>query len=113
LTPYKKQCYTWREINNVRHALARINKETLVFGMEDMDPDDIILRNTSQEFEYEKMSRVIDEVNDIKALRRMCKFLMKVEMKTRETYSTIIQDLTTAEYPYSDVLETYDGDVDL
>jgi hypothetical protein len=56
---------------------------------------------------------VIDEVNDIKALRRMCKFLMKVEMKTRETYSTIIQDLTTAEYPYSDVLETYDGDVEL
>ena len=30
-----------------------------------MDPDDIVLINTSQQFEYERMSREIDEVDDV------------------------------------------------
>ena len=73
-----------------------------------MNPEDIILRNTSQLFEYEKMSREIDICDDIDGLRQMCKFLVKLEMKTRETYSVMIQDLTTPdEYPYSDVLDFY------
>ncbi len=73
-----------------------------------MNPEDIILRNTSQLFEYEKMSREIDICDDIDGLRQMCKFLVKLEMKTRETYSVMIQDLTTLdEYPYSDVFDLY------
>ena len=57
-----------------------------------MNPDDISLRNTSQQFEYERMSREIDEFNDLDGLRQMCKFLVKLEMKQRETYSIILQD---------------------
>ncbi len=57
-----------------------------------MDPDDIQLRNTSQQFEYEKMSREIDQCYDVPTLRQMCKFLIKMEMKTREMYSIILQD---------------------
>ena len=58
-----------------------------------MNPEDITLRNTSQEFEYEKMSREIDTCDDIEGLRQMCKFLVKLEMKTRENYSVMIKDL--------------------
>ena len=57
-----------------------------------MNPDEITLRNTSSEFEYERMSREIDECDDIEVLQQMCKFLVKLEMKTRETYSIILQD---------------------
>ena len=58
-----------------------------------MNPDDIILTNTSQQFEYEKFSREIEECNDIETLQEMCKFLLKLEMKTRSNYSVMIQDL--------------------
>ena len=58
-----------------------------------MNPDEIELRNTSQQFEYEKLSRDIDTCNDVATLKQMCKFLVKLEMKTRENYSIMIQDL--------------------
>ncbi len=57
-----------------------------------MNPEDIQLRNTSQLFEYERMSREIDNCHDVETLQQMCKFLMKMEMKTREMYSIILQD---------------------
>ena len=57
-----------------------------------MNPEDIELRSTSQQFEYEKMSRDIDKCDDIEVLREMCKFLVRLEMKTRENYSIILQD---------------------
>ena len=60
-----------------------------------MDPHDIELRNTSLEFEYERMAREIDECDDVESLQQMCKFLVKLEMKTREQYSIMIEDLMT------------------
>ena len=57
-----------------------------------MDPNDIFIRNTSSLFQYEKMAREIDQCDDIETLQQMCKFLIKMEMKTRETYSIILQD---------------------
>ena len=57
------------------------------------NPDDITLVNTSQQFEYEKISREIDQCNDVESLRQMCKFVIKLEMKTRANYSVMIQDL--------------------
>ena len=62
---------------------------------DDMDPDEISLRNTSQEFEYERLARDIDNCSDVETLQQMCKFLVKLEMKTREQYSIMIEDLTT------------------
>ena len=58
-----------------------------------MNPDDITLINTSQQFEYEKLAREIDVCEDVDELRQMCKFLIKLEMKTRANYSVMIQDL--------------------
>lgn len=60
--------------------------------MRTMNPDDIELTNPSQSFEYEKMSREIDECGDVELLQQMCKFLVKLEMKQRATYSIILQD---------------------
>ena len=57
-----------------------------------MNPDDIFIRNVSSQFQYEKMAREVDKCDDIKTLQEMCKFLIKMEMKTRETYSIILQD---------------------
>ena len=57
-----------------------------------MKPEDIELRSTSQQFEYEKMSRDIDKCDDVEVLKEMCKFLVNLEMKTRENYSIILQD---------------------
>ena len=59
-----------------------------------MNPDDIILTNTSQQFEYEKFSREIDECDDVEILRQMCKFVIKLEMKTRANYSVMLHDLS-------------------
>ena len=58
-----------------------------------MYPHDIILHNTSQEFEYEKMSREIDECGDVETLQQMCKYLIRLEMKTRENCSIMLEDL--------------------
>ena len=63
--------------------------------IDDMDPDEISLRNTSQEFEYERLARDIDNCSDVETLQQMCKFLVKLEMKTRGTYSIMIEDLMT------------------
>ena len=57
-----------------------------------MKPEDIELRSTSQQFEYEKMTRDIDKCDDVEVLKEMCKFLVRLEMNTRETYSIILQD---------------------
>ena len=57
-----------------------------------MNPDDILIRNVSSQFQYEKMAREIDECDDVEVLQQMCKFLVKLEMKQRATYSVILQD---------------------
>ena len=57
-----------------------------------MDPNDIFIRNVSSQFQYDKMAREVDPCDDVETLQQMCKFLIKMEMKTRETYSIILQD---------------------
>ena len=60
--------------------------------MKNMNPDEIELTNPSQSFEYERLSREIDECDDVEVLQQMCKFLVKLDMKQRATYSVILQD---------------------
>ena len=60
--------------------------------MRNMNPDEIELTNPSQSVEYERLSREIDECDDVEVLQEMCKFLVKLEMKQRATYSVILQD---------------------
>ena len=58
-----------------------------------MNPDDSTLTNTTQQFEYEKLSREIDCCEDVEDLQNMCKFLIKLEMKTRANYSVMLHDI--------------------
>ena len=58
-----------------------------------MNPDDITLTNTTQQFEYEKLSREIDCCEDVEDLQNRCKFLIKLEMKTRANYSVMLHDI--------------------
>ena len=58
-----------------------------------MNPEDITLTNTTQQFEYEKISRDIDACNNVETLQEMCKFLVKLEMKTRANYSVMLHDM--------------------
>ena len=50
-----------------------------------MDPSEISLQTPSKSFEYEKISRDIDKVEDIEELRNMLKSYVKLYFKQQET----------------------------
>jgi len=54
-----------------------------------MKPSDIELSKVSKNFEYEKISREIDTVEDVKLLRDMVKCYLKLYLKQQETISAI------------------------
>jgi hypothetical protein len=54
-----------------------------------MKPSDIELSKVSKNFEYEKISREIDTVEDVKLLRDMVKCYLKLYLKQQETISVI------------------------
>ena len=49
-----------------------------------MDPDKISLENISKLFEYEKLSRDIDSIDDIETLRNLAKSYIKLYLKQQE-----------------------------
>jgi hypothetical protein len=49
-----------------------------------MDPDQISLENFSKLFEYEKISRDIDSIDDINTLRNFAKSYAKLYFKQQE-----------------------------
>jgi hypothetical protein len=54
-----------------------------------MKPSDIELSSISKNFEFEKLSRDIDEVSDVKILREMLKCYLKLYFKQQETVLAI------------------------
>ena len=54
-----------------------------------MDPKSIELTNLTKIFEYEKMSRDLDECKNIESLRNICKCYVKLYFKQQETLSCI------------------------
>jgi hypothetical protein len=54
-----------------------------------MNPDDISLQSVSKSFEYEKLSRDIDSIDDIKVLRNVTKSYVKLYFKQQETLSVL------------------------
>ena len=50
-----------------------------------MKPEEINLINLAKMFEYEKMSREIEECNDVKTLKEMLRCQVKLYMKLQET----------------------------
>ena len=49
-----------------------------------MDPDKISLESISKMFEYEKLSRDIDSIDDIEILRSFTKSYIKLYLKQQE-----------------------------
>jgi|TARA_B100001094_G_scaffold231341_1_gene226130 hypothetical protein len=54
-----------------------------------MNPDQIELKKLSKTFEYEKLSRDIDSIDDIKILRDVTKSYVKLYLKQQETLSVL------------------------
>jgi hypothetical protein len=54
-----------------------------------MNPDSIPLDNVSKLFEYEKISREIDSIEDIEAMRNIAKLHIKLYFKQQEIISKL------------------------
>ena len=54
-----------------------------------MDPEKIKLESISKLFEYEKLSRDIDSIDDIKTLRNFAKSYIKLYFKQQEVISKL------------------------
>ena len=52
-----------------------------------MDPDKIQLENVNKMFEYEKLSRDIDSIDDIEILKNYSKSYIKLYLKQQEVVS--------------------------
>lgn len=55
-----------------------------------MNPSEVELENTSKLFEYEKLSREIEECDDIDTLKNMLRCYIKLHMKQQEFLSEFI-----------------------
>ena len=51
-----------------------------------MHPDKIVLDNMNKLFEYEKLSRDIDSINDIETLKNMSKSYIKLYLKQQDLW---------------------------
>jgi hypothetical protein len=54
-----------------------------------MDPDKIVLENISKLFEYEKLSRDIDSIDDLDTLRNFAKSYIKLYLSQQEVISNL------------------------
>jgi hypothetical protein len=54
-----------------------------------MDPNSITLENINKLFEYEKLSRDIDSINDIETLRNFAKSYLKLYLSQQEVISNL------------------------
>ena len=56
-----------------------------------MDPSDISLESTARLFEYEKLSREIENCDSIEELRQMCRCFVKLHLKHQEVTSSMLK----------------------
>ena len=54
-----------------------------------MNPDNITLETMNRSFEYEKLAREIDSIDDVKTLRNVAKSYAKLFLKQKETVASI------------------------
>lgn len=54
-----------------------------------MNPDDVILENINKLFEYEKLSRDIDNIDDINLIKNFAKSYIKLYLKQQEVVSKL------------------------
>ena len=54
-----------------------------------MDPDNVILEDINKLFEYEKLSRDIDNIDDINIIKNFAKSYIKLYLKQQEVVSKL------------------------
>lgn len=54
-----------------------------------MDPNSVSLENISKMFEYEKLSRDLDSIDDIELLRNFAKSYIKLYLSQQEVISNL------------------------
>ena len=54
-----------------------------------MNPDDITLEKPSKSFEYEKISRDIEKINDIEIVKNKARCWVKLYLKQQETMAKL------------------------
>lgn len=54
-----------------------------------MNPNEIELKNLSKVFEYEKLSRELDNCNSLDEIREKAKYCIKLYLSTLEVYSEL------------------------
>jgi len=57
-----------------------------------MDPSDIQLESTAKMFEYEKLSREIENCDDMDTLKVMCRAFIKLYLKHQETTTNMLRN---------------------
>jgi hypothetical protein len=61
--------------------------------MTNSDPSKITLENTSKLFEYEKISREIEDCSDIDVIKDMLRCYVKLYMKQQEVMTDIVKTI--------------------
>jgi len=56
-----------------------------------MDPSDIELESTSRLFEYEKLSREVENCDSIDELKKMCRCFIKLHLKHQEVSAQMLR----------------------
>ena len=54
-----------------------------------MNPNDIQLTSVAKSFEYEKLAREVDTIDDIRVVKEMLKSYIKLYLKQKETFTSI------------------------
>ena len=55
-----------------------------------MNPAKVRLESPEKEFEYEKIARTIDKMNDIEEVKMMLKYSIKMGMKQTEVFYSML-----------------------
>ena len=56
-----------------------------------MDPSDIVLESTSRLFEYEKLSREVENCDNMDELKKMCRCFIKLHLKHQEVSAQMLK----------------------
>ena len=55
-----------------------------------MNPTHVQLESPEKEFEYEKIARTVDRMDDIEEIKMMLKYTIKMGMKQTEVFSKML-----------------------
>lgn len=57
-----------------------------------MDPNSIVLETIDKQFEYEKYSRILDDLSNIEDIKNFSKYSLKLYLKQQEVVRDLISN---------------------